>query len=221
MAQVTSGIRRLLGNPRVYDLLQKAFGAASGYREFVEQTLQARSGQRLLDIGSGTSDLLAYLPAGVEYVAVEPSESYSRAARTRFGGRGHFICGFFDERLAKSLGRFDIVTLHSVLHHLDDSEARLLLRTIAAHSIDNGLVASVDPVYDPGQSPIARFLISLDRGRNVRTVAGYADLAKAAFRVVEGRVRHQPMPPYSNFIMTCRNPIADVMAAKQPADARD
>ena len=207
MAQITSGIRSLLASPRIYEAVQNLFGNPAFYREFVSLTLGATGGERVLDVGSGTSDILSYLPQDVEYVGVEPHAPYHRAAQARFGARGRFICGVLDETLARALGSFDIVILASVLHHLDDAEAARLLATLGAHSVADGMLATVDPVFVRGQSAVARLLISLDRGRNVRHVPGYRALAEAEFRIVEGRVRHQSLPPYSNFIMTCRDPV--------------
>ena len=207
MAQTTTGIRRVLGNPWLFDLTQNLFGATRIRREFVQSALQAKAGERILDVGSGTGDMLAYLPDGVEYVGVEPNARYCRAAMERFGVRARFICGFYDEPLAATLGRFDKVILCGVLHHLDDEPAKGLFATLASCLEPGGAVASIDPVFDPDQSGVARFLISMDRGGNVRRAPEYRALAGPSFRVVDGQVRHRTMPPYTHFIMSCREPI--------------
>ena len=209
MAQNTTGIRRVLGNPRLFDLTQNLFGAARIRREFVQSALRAKSGERILDVGSGTGDMLAYLPDGVEYVGIEPNARYCHAARERFGARARFICGFYEEPLAASLGRFDKVILCGVLHHLDDEPAKRLFAILASRLEPGGAVASIDPVFDPDQSGVARFLISMDRGGNVRRDTGYRALAASSFRVVDGEVRHRPMPPYTHFVMSCREPLPE------------
>ena len=209
MAQSTSGIRSLLGRPRIYDLLQSLWGAAAFYRDYVGVTLKPVGGQRLLDIGCGTGSLVAYLPEGVEYVGIEPDEGYVEAARSRYGSRGRFIRGYYDAAVARELGRFDIVSMSGILHHIDDSDAERLFGTLAAHSIADGLVASADPVTEPGQPLVSRLLMAWDRGRNIRDAAHYRRLAAGSFRDVDARVLRQDLPPYANLIMTCRTPLKD------------
>src|SRR5215204_4503797 len=101
MAEVTTGIRRVLSLPIFYDLVQRIFRAKAGRTEFVSEFVKPRVGERLLDIGSGTSELLAHLPDGVSYVGIEPSKRYSTAAEVRFGARGTFIAGVYDAARAR------------------------------------------------------------------------------------------------------------------------
>ncbi|MGH3968172.1 MAG: hypothetical protein ACRDTV_08695, partial [Mycobacterium sp.] len=67
-----------------------------------------------------------------------------------------------------------------------------------------GRVLTVDPCYAPGQNPIARFLISKDRGQHVRSPAGYEALARDAFAHVHATVAARAFPPYTHFFMTAR-----------------
>ena len=63
---------------------------------------------------------------------------------------------------------------------------------------------TLDPVFTERQNPIARLLISLDRGRHVHSPAGYEALARGAFAHVEGTAVAQAFPPYTLFFMTAR-----------------
>lgn len=201
MAQITSGIRAVLSSPRVYDTFQRLMGGHVGRTDFAENVVRARPGARILDIGCGTGDLLAYLPGGVDYHGWDISAAYIDAARARFGARGTFHCGMVRE--ADLLGQppFDLVIASGVLHHLNDDEvrgfARLARTALAAH----GRLATIDPVWAPGQHPLARALIARDRGQHVRTPDAYAALVRAAFPHVTGTLRHRRWVPYTHWMM--------------------
>jgi hypothetical protein len=63
---------------------------------------------------------------------------------------------------------------------------------------------SLDNVFIEQQHPVARLLISLDRGRHVRTPHGYQALASRSFDHVVGEVVDRPFPPYTYFYMTAQ-----------------
>src|SRR5262249_38991936 len=116
--------RRILALPSVYVVVW-ALTRARQASVFAREYVCALAGHRVLDIGSGPGDLLAELPAGIEYVGFDLSEPYIRAARARFGDRGTFFCRAIDRVVVESLGpaSFDLVVSHGVLHHLDDVQA--------------------------------------------------------------------------------------------------
>jgi hypothetical protein len=70
----------------------------------------------------------------------------------------------------------------------------------------DGRFVSIDPVWAEGQNPVARFLISKDRGVHVIDSAGYASLARHEFSQVNGGIRHRTWHPYTHWIMECRTP---------------
>src|SRR5919109_1548014 len=92
MPESTSGLRRALSRPRVYELLQVAVGSNVSHRRFVREHVRPASGSRILDIGCGPGHILGALPADIRYVGFDASADYIAAARRRWGAIGEFHC---------------------------------------------------------------------------------------------------------------------------------
>ncbi|MCC7075139.1 MAG: class I SAM-dependent methyltransferase [Deltaproteobacteria bacterium] len=198
MAQITTGLRRVLNDPRIYVVTQRLLTSEARTRRWVDEILRPRAGQRVLDIGCGPADLLRFLPA-VVYVGFDSSAEYIAAARARFGTRGRFEHARVDEAALEDLGLFDLVIARGVLHHLDDTEAEQLFRLARRALRPAGRVVTLDACWAEGQHPLARMLIARDRGQNVRDAAGYRALAARVFDDVHAEVRHDLMRvPYTH-----------------------
>lgn len=204
MSQITTGIRSILSSPSVYDTLQKliAPGRKQKTQAFVDRLVGARPGDRVLDLGSGTSSILEYLP-GVDYHGFDISAPYIEAARAKFGDRGTFEARMLTEEAAAKMQPFDICLSLGVLHHLDDEAATALFRTAYAALQPGGRLLTMDPCYADGQNPIARFIISMDRGQNIRTREQYLALACSVFPDVHAKVKHRAWIPYTHCFMNC------------------
>lgn len=202
MAQETTGLKAALSLPAMYDLLQRALGARAFRREIAERYVRAEPGDRVIDVGCGTGEMVAALPRGIAYRGFDLSEAYIASARRRFGDRGTFEC--MDVASASRLGGLeaDVVLAIGLLHHLDDAECASLLGTLHALLEPGGRVVTVDPTLCRLQHPVAAFLARRDRGRNVRSPEGYAALARPYFASVAPVVRHDLLRvPYSHCVL--------------------
>jgi len=188
--QIGTGWRRVFSHPLVYESFQRATGARSLRKTLARQYLRPKPGDRVLDVGCGPAHLLEFLP-DVHYVGVDLSPAYIEHANRAFRGRGKFLVADVTSFEMHDLEPFDLVTAVGLLHHLsDEGVAQLLARLGARMSGPKGRLVTIDGCYIAGQSRIAAFLLSLDRGRHVRTPEEYALLAKPVFSKVRVTVRH-------------------------------
>ena len=159
---------------------------------------------RILDLGCGTAEILGSLPAYITYVGYDMSPEYIAAAQKKFADRGIFYCRRLEQAEVATLEPFDLVMGIGVLHHLDDSTAQQFMAIAKAALRPGGRIYTLDPCYAAGQNPIARFLISRDRGQHVRDAEAYRALPQGLGAEVNGTLTHQSWIPYTHWNMECR-----------------
>lgn len=195
--------RKLLAVPSIYSLFRKFVGRDSVRRQYAESHIRAQSGQRILDIGCGTGDILDFLP-GVDYVGFDIDPAYISAARQRYGSRGTFFCEPVGEGVNVPAASFDVVIAHGILHHLDDEEVKALFKIARTAMKPGGRLLTFDGCFSDDQSWMSRFFVSRDRGRHVRRWEAYEALALTVFEHVAVTIRHDLIRiPYTHIIMEC------------------
>src|SRR5262245_49135475 len=198
-------MKLLLEKPSVYQVFSRIVGADRSRSIHVREYVRAREGDRVLDIGCGPADILDYLPK-VEYVGFDINPSYIDSARRRYAGRGEFHCARVSEKAAATeyADSFDIVLATGILHHLDDAEALEMFDVARRALKPGGRLVTLDGCYAPGQSKIATYLLSRDRGQFVRTPQAYEALARQRFGSVTVSVRHDTLRiPYTHIVLEC------------------
>lgn len=206
MSETHSGIRSILSHPQIYNLWQKLLGGTSGRKAIVDNYIRPTMDMRMLDIGCGTAQILEYLPEGIDYIGFDASREYIESARQRYPNRGNFYQELVTTATLNDLGEFDLVFASGLLHHLEDDEVRKLSE-LAFHALrPGGRLLTIDPAYQKGQSPVARFLISRDRGQNVRHTEKYEQLLleQTKWSSISHDLRHDLLHfPYTHAIIEC------------------
>jgi SAM-dependent methyltransferase len=201
MSQITTGVFGFLAFPFVYDSFQGLIGAKKFRKAYLLSYVQPRNNFRILDIGCGTGEILNFLPESIEYYGYDLSPEYISAAQRRYHSRGRWYCSSVSDMRLEDFGTFDVVMANGVFHHLDDEEARKLAEVAFRALKKGGRFCSFDGCYTRRQNPIARFLISRDRGKNVRIANEYRDLLTPYFDSVHLTIRHDMLRvPYTHAI---------------------
>jgi cyclopropane fatty-acyl-phospholipid synthase-like methyltransferase len=192
-------LRSILAWPAAYRAFRNAVGGNK--REYVETYLKPRPGDRVLDIGCGPGDILELLP-DVNYLGIDVSEEYITSARARFGTKGRFECKAVHDVVVEEPSSYDLVMANGVVHHLDDDEAVRLFEHARDALKPGGRLVTLDGCVVDGQSPVARRLLRMDRGKHVRTRDEYVRLASRAFSDVTSEIHHDMLRiPFTHIIM--------------------
>lgn len=204
MAQRISGAYRLITIPSIYKALMFSLGAERAISRYVTEILQPTPGMKMLDVGCGPANVLAFLPA-VDYTGMDLNEKHIAFARTRYGDRGQFLVGNAAVDLEQREQTFDLINVSALLHHLSDDEAVRMFRSLTRLLKQNGRIVTFDNVWLPRQRAGAKFFNALDSGTNIRTPEGYLGLLNGLGLNVETRIFHDLLRiPYDHFVMIAR-----------------
>jgi SAM-dependent methyltransferase len=161
---------RLLELPLVYQTWQAPFASAK-LKPFLRYVDLSRT-RRVLDVGCGPGTN-ARVFAGRDYVGIDINPEYIRTASSRYPGR--WVVGDVTDENIIPNEQFDCVFANSLMHHLDDTAVRSLLRRVARLTAPGGRVHVLDLVL-PAHASVGRVLARLDRGRFARPVESWRTL---------------------------------------------
>jgi len=158
---VTSLADRVLGSPRLYDRVQRAFGIDQLRREIASVITRLEPG-RLLDVGAGTAIFYPIVPPDFEYIALDVDDRKLARIGEKFPevrtvrGSGTEL-PFADQAV-------DYTLCINVAHHLNDDELEPLVSELAR--VSRRKLVFVDPLRAPRVA--SNLLWALDRGSHPR-----------------------------------------------------
>lgn len=163
-------MRQLLSIPIVYGFFQYINGANKARKIFAKDYIKSDPTLKILDIGCGTCEILNFLEFS-EYVGVDFSDKYIESNKKRFSGKKNvkFLSTDLNDFLINNSGKFDIVLLLGVMHHLNDEELNICLTNIQKALSPNGRIVSHDGVFENHLTWFEKLLLNSDRGEYIRT----------------------------------------------------
>ncbi len=173
----------ILEIPFMYNLVQTLVSCDEG-RQKVKGFIAANPNDTVLDIGSGTSNVLDYLPP-VTYYGFDCNPDYIDTARQKHADKPNatFKCETINEATLppELTGTCDVVLAFGVIHHISDAEVAKLFSMAQAALKPGGRLVTIDPAFTDKQHPIAKLLVGSDRGEYVRHADEYKRLYDTYF----------------------------------------
>ncbi len=176
-------------------------GAGRFRRRIVEDFIQPKKGEKILDIGCGPGSVFSYFPTGVHYVGFDLSEDYIEAAVKSYGQKGTFFVGNVETVDLSSYAPFDKILAIGVLHHLNDQQVTIMMEKVMAALRPGGVLITLDGCFTKPQNPIARRIIAADRGEYVRTQEKYQQLVEPFGQLQSTLLTDGLRIPYTHLIM--------------------
>lgn len=199
-------LKQFLGSPAVYQMFQQAGGFFGARLKSIEEFLDVKPGQRIIDIGCGPGYIVKYLPENIDYIGFDIDQAYIDHANKEFGKRGRFFCRYFNSTAAEEFAPADIVMMNGVLHHIPDEELIATLGNISKVLAPGGKLFTLDGCYHPGQTRFQKWMLDNDRGQYVRDEVGYRQLLSKVFSDVSLNLRdNYSRVPYSFVIGIASN----------------
>jgi len=188
----------------LYNYFQDLVGGNRLRKWFIDTHVRAKTEDKVIDIGCGPGQILPWLPP-VEYIGFDVNGSYIAAAQGKYGDRGTFVVG--DTRAIWDDPRFqaaDIVIGLGILHHLDDEQATHCIRFAHRALKQGGRFVCLEACWIPNQGAVSKYIMSVDRGRSIRTEEQYRQLAGKVFNKVDAWVNTNPLRiPYVTVVLEC------------------
>lgn len=195
---------RLLSLPLVYHFSQFIMSATSFRNATIKKYVKEKKNLRILDIGCGPAEILKNFNK-INYYGFDTNLNYINYARKKYKNKNpKLYCRRFLKKDSINLPKMDYVLLFGIIHHLNDLEINTLLTLCKKVMKKNGKLIIIEPVLLDKQNIIAKLLIKLDRGSNVKSKKSYLKIFKNKFLKVYSKITIQNFIPYTWFLIICK-----------------
>lgn len=207
--QKHKGLYKWLSSGWLFRFFQYLVGGDRPRKWIAKYFWKCAAGDKIVDMGCGTGNALDYLPKSVQYVGFDLSKEYIRVAQNRIDQNAQFLVGtasdFIKEPPHFMMGA-DVVLCNGLLHHLGDDEALEVLRLAKKIMKPSGRLFCVEATFLIRQTRLSKWIVSKDRGMNVRSEQEWKNLVHQIFNsfstsIATGLIRI----PYTHIFIECRN----------------
>jgi cyclopropane fatty-acyl-phospholipid synthase-like methyltransferase len=203
-----SGILKILEFSFFYKLLQFLLGDAKIYKKFLESIFKEAENRTIsiLDIGCGNGNIVRYLPKSIKYLGYDFNSNYILNAKKLYSNEKiKFECIDINIGKLNFDSNFDFVIVIGVLHHLSDEACRQVFETAINHLSKGGSLLTIDPTFVPKQNAIAKFIISKDRGKSIRTSSQMKNIQSEYFESIKHSIYNNlGNIPYNHLFTICK-----------------
>jgi ubiquinone/menaquinone biosynthesis C-methylase UbiE len=171
---VTSRVERVLGNPVLYDAVQRAAGIGK-LQDRLGPILGRLEPGTLVDVGAGTGAFRSLLPPEVRYVPVDVDGRKLERLRAKYKTADGIVASATALPFGDSSVEYTLCT--NVFHHLSDPELHRAVGELARVTRKDLIL--VDPLRVPRLT--SRALWTIDRGSYSRSYQQLVDALAARF----------------------------------------
>jgi 2-polyprenyl-3-methyl-5-hydroxy-6-metoxy-1,4-benzoquinol methylase len=203
LKEVNFGWRAILVKSVFYQFIQTVFGGDRSreylYKRYVEPI---GTSAHVLDIGCGPGHMAGFMPDSIKYTGYDISENYIDTAKETYIRKNNinFICSTTSELINDDLvpdNSIDIITIHGVIHHVSDDVAKQFFMLSRQKLKVGGIMVILEPVWLTGRSSFRRFVMGMDRGKNIKSTSEWErffkvvtnDWASSIYHIEENIVR--------------------------------
>jgi SAM-dependent methyltransferase len=209
MKEIRSGLFKVLEIHWVYDLFQDFVGANKWRSNWINEQINPflRPDSMVLDVGCGTGEIILYLNPVKKYLGVDRNAGYIKKALNRLNNKNIFFkcLDLNDNKCKVELnGEWDAILMVGLLHHMSDEEGENLIKVLTELMNINTTLFILEPIYTNRQSKLSRYIVSKDRGRNVRELSGYLRLLQDFSEIKHEIDLHPIRIPYAGVMFQCK-----------------
>jgi len=195
-------IQIVLSVPSIFEWQQRI---CNNYSVLVEefQEYLTEVNKKILDVGcsTGTCAGTIFDMEKNKYTGIDLDSKYIQIAAKRFP-KGNFAV-MNGQQLGFPDIFFDIIFLNATIHHMPDEIVRICFKEVHRTLNSNGFVLIAEPVFTKGWH-FSNFLLSLDRGRYIRTRESYEFLFDC-FKIVRQNYFKFSVHRFCSFVLRKQN----------------
>jgi SAM-dependent methyltransferase len=165
-----------MDNPVVYHTFQNIVSPRKS-RDLIQKTILGNAPiQDVIDFGCGVGNF-SLLFQNANYLGIEPLKACVDSANKKYAKTNiQFLCGDENALLNLPNDSVDLIIAIGVLHHMIDEKVSCFASEAIRVLKPGARLFTLDPVYFENQNLIAKKVISMDRGENVRFEDHYLEL---------------------------------------------